>query len=872
MSPTDEDIIAYGPVIGLDFEVQDRHLKWIGKQAIQADLPQGWRVFQLKDGQILYFNTLSNEYTLQHPLDPYFQLLAVREKFFHTHGVLNVNYRSPPNSNVIVSTECIEKANQVFYDLFTLKQELSNDSIKLIHERQEQLERQYDRILQQMRHQSESEQIKVEDSILQQFSQRSKETQDKLKFKHQQEIERIQLEYQQGLMRKIKGLQQQAQRNNGNQEEFRQLIQDIKFKQEEKYERQKQFIMDEHKQQRDQLKKRIKNDQNKLRNEIIYQYKERWEQLQSQFQIPIQKLLEIINKDKNLIKIQNAEKLRSEKTALQRYFEEQLDSIKDESQDILNKQKQHLTNQYNQILMQSLSNLDQSKISFDKDIEYYKRQKEQEIKSIKNQIQLEFELKLEKIKSYYEEEEKQKQMGNVMQYIQGLRDHNGELRNQLEQLESNQKQNMNIDWNGDVGQSRSQGISNKNNQRKKENTDFITIGDIDQVNYRQDQNQQINQNNNEDMKQYFSQDLRSQLPQKNLSQEFNKLQNITKPPLSKSPTPSRGSSNLSFISQNIGPSLHINQIRGQYYKSQTPSAESSQVISAKVLNFTDMSPGGISMDIIDRYQMKEIRQFVANELFKTQERTQKLYKEFTQTKQLKEEIREINRRTDLASLESNQAKVKIVQTNHDLEVQFNILRQQIKNLQAKNDILLRIKENLKKHSNSLTQHERQNFETEILNDYNYLRNKTRQDNERAKQSLNSSALILNQTPESSDITQITGQTEYDRHYQKWEKIIKSGTGENQLNFFNEYAVAMLPKEDLGIKTINRLQKALKDLSNMPKLDKIDGQKQSTDYRIRMFKQNEDRQKSRGIQKVIESQFQFLKEIKMELNRPIEIIR
>lgn len=49
LSPTSEEIITYGHVIGLDLENQDQHLRWIGKQAIMADLPVNWKVFQMKD-------------------------------------------------------------------------------------------------------------------------------------------------------------------------------------------------------------------------------------------------------------------------------------------------------------------------------------------------------------------------------------------------------------------------------------------------------------------------------------------------------------------------------------------------------------------------------------------------------------------------------------------------------------------------------------------------------------------------------------------------------------------------------------------------------------------------------------------------------
>jgi len=56
VEPTDEEIIFYGKIIGLDFENEDIHLKWIGKYAIKADLPREWRAFKTSDGIIVYQN------------------------------------------------------------------------------------------------------------------------------------------------------------------------------------------------------------------------------------------------------------------------------------------------------------------------------------------------------------------------------------------------------------------------------------------------------------------------------------------------------------------------------------------------------------------------------------------------------------------------------------------------------------------------------------------------------------------------------------------------------------------------------------------------------------------------------------------------
>jgi len=138
------------------------------------------------------------------------------------------------------------------------------------------------------------------------------------------------------------------------------------------------------------------------------------------------------------------------------------------------------------------------------------------------------------------------------------------------------------------------------------------------------------------------------------------------------------------------------------------------------------------------------------------------------------------------------AKKRGRQVDYELEVQFNSIRTQLRNVQSKHEVLKRMKENINKHQQCLQAREKQRIETEVLNDYNYLRAKTRKDNERAKSSL-SNSFSLDATPESG-ISMISGESDSDRFYRKWEKIIKSGM-ESDTSSLNPYAVQMLPKED-----------------------------------------------------------------------------
>ena len=54
------------------------------------------------------------------------------------------------------------------------------------------------------------------------------------------------------------------------------------------------------------------------------------------------------------------------------------------------------------------------------------------------------------------------------------------------------------------------------------------------------------------------------------------------------------------------------------------------------------------------------------------------------------------------------------------------------------------------------------------------------------------------------ISELTGLTEQDIFHRKWEKIINSGMEKDDLTFLNPMASKMLPKDEPGIQTVNRL--------------------------------------------------------------------
>ena len=62
------------------------------------------------------------------------------------------------------------------------------------------------------------------------------------------------------------------------------------------------------------------------------------------------------------------------------------------------------------------------------------------------------------------------------------------------------------------------------------------------------------------------------------------------------------------------------------------------------------------------------------------------------------------------------------------------------------------------------------------------------------------------------VSDITGTTEHEVFYSKWEKIIKSGM-EEDFTRLDPMAYKILPKDDIGLLTVARLRRELGNASN-----------------------------------------------------------
>jgi hypothetical protein len=69
---------------------------------------------------------------------------------------------------------------------------------------------------------------------------------------------------------------------------------------------------------------------------------------------------------------------------------------------------------------------------------------------------------------------------------------------------------------------------------------------------------------------------------------------------------------------------------------------------------------------------------------------------------------------------------------------------------------------------------------------------------------------------SDQISQITGESDYQQFIRKWDKVVRSGMGNNicETTLMNEFAVQMLPQHDPSMDAVKKLSKAVFELKNV----------------------------------------------------------
>ena len=79
--PSEQEIQEYAEWLGADLN-KDQDLFYIAKEALKAPIPQGWKLYQRKDGtgEAFYFNSKTGESLWDHPLDSHYKELFKEKK------------------------------------------------------------------------------------------------------------------------------------------------------------------------------------------------------------------------------------------------------------------------------------------------------------------------------------------------------------------------------------------------------------------------------------------------------------------------------------------------------------------------------------------------------------------------------------------------------------------------------------------------------------------------------------------------------------------------------------------------------------------------------------------------------------------------
>lgn len=88
--PTEEEILEYARVIGIETDVEN-DLLWIAREGINAPLPSNWKPCQDTNGDIYYFNFENGDSIWDHPCDEFYRSMVAEERQKKKFKGLNEN-------------------------------------------------------------------------------------------------------------------------------------------------------------------------------------------------------------------------------------------------------------------------------------------------------------------------------------------------------------------------------------------------------------------------------------------------------------------------------------------------------------------------------------------------------------------------------------------------------------------------------------------------------------------------------------------------------------------------------------------------------------------------------------------------------------
>lgn len=101
----------------------------------------------------------------------------------------------------------------------------------------------------------------------------------------------------------------------------------------------------------------------------------------------------------------------------------------------------------------------------------------------------------------------------------------------------------------------------------------------------------------------------------------------------------------------------------------------------------------ISGQILDHSKIKEIRQYVAHAIYRCQKKSDEHFKQFEKLQALRKNLSQTEKRKDLLPSDANRPANKSIK---EIDMQYEQVRKQLKLIQAKYDVLKKMRDNLQK--------------------------------------------------------------------------------------------------------------------------------------------------------------------------------
>ena len=130
----------------------------------------------------------------------------------------------------------------------------------------------------------------------------------------------------------------------------------------------------------------------------------------------------------------------------------------------------------------------------------------------------------------------------------------------------------------------------------------------------------------------------------------------------------------------IVPFKNLSDFDGKYSGEKNESQLASSSGGVHSVNSLQLA----KLAVMSHSQLKEIRAFTANELFKVRKQTNQLYKEFEQIKSMRNDVRQLMMEAQIAC-DNDRIQTKSKAVEKDLDAQFSTIRLQMRYVQVRHE-------------------------------------------------------------------------------------------------------------------------------------------------------------------------------------------